>query len=120
MDPIEDKLRKFYREKRREDEKSTPDFETLFNKLQPRKAISRSNFAYRIAATVAIIAIAITYYFYFHNSPPVTEIQYSTFNIQNSTLHIQPTKYIWTWRAPTDKLLDNANQTINKLTIEKL
>lgn len=117
MDPLEKKVKELYQEKRHEDEKSAPDFDTLWNKLEQTKTTKRSRLPFRIAASIAIVAAALMYYFYSSNQREVQRISKITMDqpLPSQVLLDQSlgVKYIWDWKAPTDKLLENVNEFMN-------
>lgn len=114
MDPLEKKVKEFYQEKKREDERSTPDFETLWNNLEHAKATRQPRFLFRIAASIALVAAVLVYYFYSSDLREVRRI--SRINMDQplpSQVLLDKslgTGYIWNWKAPTDKLLENVNE----------
>jgi len=116
MDQLENQLRQFYQEKKEEDNKLVPGFETFrTHKLsKPRKS---TVLIFRIAASIAAIA-AVTIVFIYRsgeNSKPADKItRIEPMNFPTHSLNDQrlnPT-YIWQWKAPTDKLLEDAKKQI--------
>jgi hypothetical protein len=127
MDPIENKLREYHQKKKREDAQSTPDFETLWNKLESQKSRRRDVPFFRFAAAVAAAAVAVTGYLYLNSSQHVAGDHQLTGISPNRPLSLKvlegkafATEYIWTWTAPTDQLLHDVNQSLKKTRNEKL
>ncbi len=121
MDPLEKKVRQFYQAKKREDEKSVPDFETFRTDAEMPKPYKKPLLVWRIAASVAAIAIitAIFVYRARDNSKPADNItKMNPMNMNDSLpTHLLidqslTVTYIWQWKAPTDKLLDEAKESI--------
>ena len=126
MEPVEKKMREFYQEKRREDEKSTPGFDAFWNKLEQAKKAKRPNLVFRVAAFVLAVAAAFSYYFYSSDRPAKEPREVSQINLNQplpsqSLLDPNPgAKYIWQWKAPTDQLLENARESIKTWKYKKL
>jgi len=125
MDPIENKLREYFQKKRQEDARAMPDFETVWRGVQSQKSRRRVYPFLRIAAAVATGAIAITGYLYFKGSQPAI----GDHQLSGTHSPLPPTvlgdktfatEYIWTWKAPTDQLLNDVNQSLKQTRNEKL
>jgi hypothetical protein len=126
MELVEKKVREFYQEKRREDEKSTPGFDAFWNKLEQAKKTTRPNLVFRVAASVVTVVALLSYYFYSSDRPTSEPGQDNQINI-NQPLPSQSLldqnlsgKYIWQWKAPTDHLLENARESIKTWKYKKL
>ena len=126
MDPIEKKVSEFYKEKKRVDEKSTPDFDTFWSKLEQIKKRKRPNIFFRVAASVIAVISVLSYYFYSTYQPSREPREINQINI-NQPLPSQSlldqnlnAKWIWQWKAPTDQLLENANESIKTWKYKKL
>ena len=122
MDSFEKKLKDFYMEKKREDEKHTPDFNTLLNTPNRAKTIKQSNFFLKIAASILVVAGGASYYFYNRPNHPATTVREipgtnlaQPFPSEVLLNHGTGTDYIWEWKAPTDKLLDDVNESVNTI-----
>jgi hypothetical protein len=122
MDSIEKKIREYYQERKQEDERSIPGFETF--RLEPVKeaGIRKPLFTMRIAASVAAIIAVMSALIYFinNNSKPPAKKEIITGINMNNRFPSQPLSdqsltvtYIWQWKAPTDKLLEDAQKSIN-------
>lgn len=120
MDQFENKLRQLYQERKDEDDKLIPGFDT-FRTDKLSKPLKRTALIFRIAASVAVIAIVTVVFIYRsrNNSKPADNITtIDPMNISNNlpthSLNAQglTSTYIWQWKAPTDKLLEDAKQSI--------
>lgn len=119
MDSIEKKLKAFYQNKKQEDENLTPAFEVFWDNLKPAKPARRSYFFLKIAASIAILMTAFLAYFYGSNQTAQAIPEISKVNLDqplpsqillDASLH---TEYIWEWKAPSDKLLEDATKLMN-------
>ena len=126
MDPVEKKMSEFYKEKKREDEKSTPEFDAFWNQLEQTKKEKRPNLLFWVAASVVTVVALLSYYFYSSNQPTRETREINKINI-NQPLPSQSlldqnlsVKYIWQWKAPTDQLLKNANESVKSWNYKKL
>ena len=126
MDRIEKKLSEFFKEKKREDEKSTPDFDAFWNKLEQKKKKKRPNLLFRVAASVVTVVAVLSYYFYSSDWRTRQPREVNQINI-NQPLPSQSLLdqnlnaiYIWQWKAPTDQLLENANESVKTWKYKKL
>jgi hypothetical protein len=122
MDPFEKKLKDFYREKKQEDEKHVPDLNTLLNTPIRARTNTLSDFFLKIAAAILVVAGSASYYFY--NSPNHAAISVREipginlarpFPSEVLLKHGTGADYIWEWKAPTDKLLDDVNESVNRI-----
>jgi hypothetical protein len=120
MDPLEKKVRAFYQEKKREDEKSIPGFETFRTDAEIPKSIKKPVLIWKIAASVAAIAIIAVFIYRSRNdSKPADNIakmnpmnmndSLPTHSLNDQSLSVT---YIWQWKASTDKLLEDAKESI--------
>ncbi len=121
MDPLEKKVCEFYQAKKREDEKSIPGFETFRTDAEMPKPIKKPVLIWRIAASVAAIAIITTIFIHRSrdDSRPADDIaKINSMNMNDSlpthSLNDQnlTVTYIWQWKASTDKLLEDAKESI--------
>lgn len=119
MDSIEKKIKAFYQNKKEDDEKSTPAFEVFWDDLKLAKPIKKSYLFLKIAASIAIIITAFLAYFYDSNQRAKETLEISKIDLNqplpsqillDESLH---TEYIWEWKAPSDKLLEDANKFMN-------
>jgi quinol-cytochrome oxidoreductase complex cytochrome b subunit len=118
MDPLEKKVHELYQKQQREDEKSIPGFSIFRDKLKQKKTIKKHSwFLLKVAASVAIVVGAVSYYFFYSRKPPNEAANYPL-NI-NQPLPTQPlldksinAEYIWNWKAPTDQLLQDATKSL--------
>ena len=125
MDQFENQLRQFYQEKKDEDNKLIPGFETFHTSPlgssrridKQSKPLKKTVLIFRIAASIAAIA-AVTVFFISRsgeNSKPADKItSIDAMNFPTHSLNDQslsPT-YIWEWTAPTDKLLEDVKKQI--------
>lgn len=118
MDSIENKLREYYQENKREDEKSIPGFDTFRNKLEPVKNLKHFYFFLKVAASVVLVVAVGSYYFYSSRRPAKETVKNYPLNM-NQTLPSQSllyksidAGYIWNWKAPTDQLLEDATKSL--------
>lgn len=119
MDSIEQKLKAFYQNKKEEDEKLTPAFEVFWDDLKLAKPIKKPYLFLKIAASIAIVITAFLAYFYDSNQRAKETLEISKIDLNqplpsqillDESLH---TQYIWEWKAPSDKLLEDANKFMN-------
>lgn len=119
MDSIEKKLKAVYQNKKQEDERLAPAFEVFWDNLKLAKPAKRSYFFLKIAASIAIIVTALLAYFYSSNQSAKQIPEISKVNLDqplpsqillDASLH---TEYIWEWKAPSDKLLEDATKLMN-------
>lgn len=122
MDPFEKKIKSFYLEKKREDEKDTPGFSTLLSTPVQAKTTKWPNFFLKIAASVLVVAGGVLFYFYNSSNHTVTTLrEIPEINLDQplpseALLNQGPgTQYIWQWKAPTDKLLDKVNESLGTI-----
>ena len=128
MDPIEKKIRELYKEKKREDEKSIPGFDVFRNKLEESRVKKRSYFLLRVAASVAVFLVAAGLLYYFYHSDRSARETGKIYPINiNQPLPSDPLldqnpgmEYIWEWKAPTDKLLEGARESLNTELYKKI
>jgi hypothetical protein len=118
MDPLEKKIRELYLQKKREDEKSIPSFDTFRGKPGRLGDVRNSYFFLKMAAAVVLLAVAGPYYFYSSRRTAKETMCIYLVNI-NQNLSTQSlldknagSGYIWNWKAPTDKLLNDANKSL--------
>ncbi len=118
MDQFEKKLKGFYLEKKQEDEKSIPGFDTFRDKLEPKKRARNSYIFLKVAASVVLAVVTGSYYFYASQRPTATEAIKIypvdiTPNLPTQSLLNKNAGagYIWTWKAETDQLLEDATKS---------
>ena len=118
MDPLEKKVHELYQQKKREDEKSIPGFDTFSDKLERAQHVKHSYFFLKVAASVALVVAAGSYYFYSSRRPAKETVKIYPVNInQNSPTQSLldksvSTGYIWNWKAPTDQLLEDVTKSL--------
>jgi heme/copper-type cytochrome/quinol oxidase subunit 2 len=118
MDPLEKRLNELYRQKKREDEKSIPGFDAFRDIPQQGKNKRHSYFFLKMAASVVLVVATGSYYFHFYRSrsgketPKIYPVNINQSLPTRSLLDVNATGYIWNWKAPTDKLLNDANKSL--------
>ncbi len=129
MDLFEKKIRELYQEKRKLDEKSFPHFSVFLNKPEMKKPVRRLRMLYiRVASVAAIIIPVIFFLYYLYNSnktgQQVLEISPVKINqplpSQSLLNSVQDASYIWQWKAPTDRLLQDVDQSLNIRKYKKI
>jgi len=111
---FEKKMHELYQEKKQADEKSIPDFDDFRNELERVNNVAHSYLLLKIAASVALVVSAGTYYF--HGSRRSANEVFMVYpangynHLPTQSLLDQSTNtgYIWNWKAPTDQLLNTA------------
>ena len=120
MDQIEKKLLVIYQQRRQYDEKFILPFDAFWNEAE-HATIEKSRWKFlRIAASVAaitIVAIGLAYYFKSLNLHEGIAKEIYNVNLHQplpsqQLLNQNLTTYIWQWKAPTDKLLNDAMKLI--------
>jgi hypothetical protein len=122
MDPFEKKLQELYQQKKQQDEKGIPRFETFWNEKEHVTILKSWRKFLRMAASVAaitILASGLVYYFNGLNyqAKKASEIYsnlHQPFPSEQLLNQNLATTYIWNWKAPTDKLLEGAIKSIHK------
>src|SRR5260221_13380755 len=118
MDPLENEIKEIYRQRKREDEKSIPAFNTFLVKKELLRRPLRSYTLLKVAASVTGAIIFLSYYFFGvskHAKPTVEthpEIINQSLPSQSLLNESFGDGYIWHWKAPSDKLMENAKKLI--------
>jgi hypothetical protein len=118
MDPLENKIRENYQAQKREDEKSIPAFETFQKNKEHIKRPVQSYLFVKVAASVIGATILLSYYFFSTSSHSKQLVETETKNI-NLSLPSQSllngnfdAGYIWKWKAPSDKLMEDSKKLL--------
>ena len=118
MNSFEKKVHDLYQQKKREDEKSIPRFDSFSSKTEAVKKLRHSYFFLKVAAAVALVAVATSYYLFTHRLRAEDTVKTYPVNL-NQHLPTQSlmdkgtgTGYIWNWKAPTDLLLNDAKNSL--------
>ena len=112
MDLFENKVHELYQQKKREDEKSIPGFDTF--RIEPAR-IKKTYFLLKAAASVAVVVTAGSYYLYDFRRPTAKVYPFTiTTNLPTQSLLDKNAgnSNIWTWKAPTDQLLNDAKKSL--------
>lgn len=124
MDLFEKKLRKLYQQKKQQDEKFIPRFDTFWNEPEHATILKSRGQFLRMAASVAAITIVVAVLAYYFNG--LNRQAKKATKIYKVNLH-QPlpsqellnqnltTTYIWQWKSSTDKLLNDAKKSIKQV-----
>jgi len=118
MDPLENKIRENYQERKREDEKSIPAFETFLKTKDQIKRPLQSYLFVKVAASVIGATILLSYYFFSTSSHSKQLVETQPININLSLPSQSLLKenfdagYIWKWKAPSDKLMEDAKKLL--------
>jgi hypothetical protein len=118
MDQFEKKVHELYQQKKQDDEKLIPGFDTFGIKPEKVKNIKHSYFFLKAAASVVLVVATGSYYFYSSRRPANDTVKLYPVNI-NENLPTQflldknaGAGYIWNWKAPTDQLLNDAAKSL--------
>jgi len=118
MDQLENKIRENYQERKREDEKSIPAFDTFLKNQEQIKRPVPSYLFLKVAASFIGAAILLSYYFFSNSSHTKQLVVAQPINIKLS-LPLQSflnksldAGYIWKWKAPTDKLMEDSKKLL--------
>lgn len=122
MDLFEKKIKEWYGEKRKLDEKSIPEFNAFVSEPEIKMPVRRLHTFYLTAASIAVIVISAAVFFYYYYKPNKEEGhpgQMLSINM-NQLLPTQSllnpgnsTAFIWQWKSPTDHLLKDAEKTMH-------
>jgi hypothetical protein len=116
MDPLENKIRAIYQDKKMQDEKLLIPFENL-HLQQKEKKPRKTWMILKIAACISIPVLAVLLYY---NNTKNTDYNETGLKIDlqqqlpsDSLVQQNPgVVYLWNWKAPTDGLLEEAKKTM--------
>ena len=116
MDSFENVMKRLYGEKKKDDDRSIPPFDSLVHGLDRAKPAQPLKLLYRLmasSAAVIIAALLVVKYVDWSSPkklPPTINNQPIKHNATASTDRLLNTgkelTYIWQWKSPTDELLD--------------
>jgi hypothetical protein len=118
MDSFEKKVHELYQQKKQEDEKSIPRFDTFRFEPVQANSLKQPYFLVKLSASVVLVMAAGTYYFF--SSRKATTVIVKAYPVKigqqlptRSLLDKNAgTGYIWNWKAPTDQLLHDATKSV--------
>ncbi|MEO6454727.1 MAG: hypothetical protein ABIN97_11665 [Ginsengibacter sp.] len=122
MDEVEKKLKEYYGQRKREDEKSIPAFDNFIHKQEQARLPVQWHTVFKVAASVIGVVALLSWYFFYSGRRVKQTVEIYPVDL-NQPLPSQSllyknlnTTYIWQWKSPTDHLLQDARRSLKTVT----
>lgn len=115
MDSLEQKIKAFYKQRKTEDERGAPDFNTFSLNNKEPGTVQRKRIFYPMAASIAAIVVVLTSYYFFQRRREGIQVNLHQRFPTEVLAKYPEQEFVWKWRSSTDYLLIDSFQTVNRI-----